>query len=426
MRHLRALLLVSALLASVAGAGGAGRAAAAHRGLDRTFGNHGTTAVTVGKDEERFEALKVTRGGRSYILYANQILAFQSNGKVAGNFGEGGRLTLAPDFALGEVGAHALALDSQGRLVVTGSAHRPGKKVEEAWVIRLLPNGSRDLEFGTDGEFDTTFGLPALSGKAPSVSALTVAVDAADRPVVGGSFAKEAEYCGDSLRIGIGPDPFVARLTSTGALDGAFGGTGHAVLKGPGEVSGVAATAGDGVAVFSHRCAEPPRYESTNPQISAFSEGGEATPTAQEALLPFTYQPLLLDPQDRVVELEGVPPAAEGIDAVTRRLPNGEPDPSFGRGGRAPLGDKPHYATTIAVDAQSRPIIALFAKQIVLRRYLEDSEADTAFGPGGRLTAKGTPPSAIALDAEGRIYTVSVVSASARTTITLARFIPGS
>jgi hypothetical protein len=243
--------------------------------------------------------------------------------------------------------------------------------------------------------------------------------------VVGGSFAKQAEYCGDNLMIGVGPNPFAARLTGAGALDRTFAGAGNAVLKGPGEVSGVATTAGDGVAVFSHRCAEPPRLESTNPQISTFTESGEANPTTQEALLPFTFAAPLIDRQDRVVELESVPPAAEGIDAVARCLPNGEPDPGFGRGGRAPLRHKPYYGTAIAVDAQSRPIIALFTRQIVLRRYLEDGRVDADFGPGGLLTAKGKAPSAIALDSDGRIYTVSVSPESARTTITLARFIPG-
>jgi sugar lactone lactonase YvrE len=133
----------------------------------------------------------------------------------------------------------------------------------------------------------------------------------------------------------------------------------------------------------------------------------------------------LIDPAGRVVELEGPPPAGEGVDSVARYLPDGEPDPSFGRHGRTILRHKPHYADAIAVDARSRPIIALEAKGIVLRRYLPNGTVDKRFGPKGRLQAKGKVPSGIALDAEGRIYTVGVSKGSTATTLQIARFIPG-
>jgi hypothetical protein len=68
-----------------------------------------------------------------------------------------------------------------------------------------------------------------------------------------------------------------------------------------------------------------------------------------------------------------------------------------------PRGKKPHYGTAIAVDAQSRPIVALSAGKIVLRRYLPEGNVDMSFGPDGRLTAGGRAPSAIALDTSGRI-----------------------
>ena len=426
MRLHRTLLIVSALVALLAPfalpAGGVAIAQGARPGLDRSYGKHGTTTVTTWFDEERFSAFKVTPGGRSYILDDNQIFAFQSNGKVAGSFGEGGRMILAPDFALGEVGARDLTLDSRGRILVTGSALAPpGWKTDKAWVIRLLPNGSRDPEFGDDGEVDTTFGLPSVNGSGPSVNAAAIAVDAEDRPVVGGSFGERPGYCD----FGRGPDPFVARLTATGALDTTFAGSGHAVLKGPGEFRSLAPVPSGGLAVFSSACPAEPRLEATGSVLSAFGEGGEASATVQGVLLPFSYKAPVLDPEGRIVQLESVPPAAEGVDAVARSLPDGERDPSFGLGGRVPLRNKPHYGTAIAVDAQSRPIIALYAGKIILRRYLPEGAVDMGFGPEGRLTAGGVAPSAIALDASGRIYTVSLKRDLHHTKVTLARFIPG-
>ena len=73
-------------------------------------------------------------------------------------------------------------------------------------------------------------------------------------------------------------------------------------------------------------------------------------------------------------------------------------------------------ADAFAVDAQRRPIIAVEAGRIELRRFLPNGKLDMGFGPRGRLTAKSAEPSAIALDARRRIYTVS--SAPSRRPVT--------
>jgi hypothetical protein len=255
------------------------------------------------------------------------------------------------------------------------------------------------------------------------VSAVSIAVDAADRPVVGGAFGQDKDKCG--LGVNEGPSPVVARLTATGAPDPTFAGSGHATLKGHGGVTGLAPIPGGGLAAFSRYCPSPPRLEPGSPEYRVFTEAGKASPTVRRVSLPYTSFGPLIDPRRRVVVLSTVPPAAEGVDAVARCLPNGKLDPTFGHKGRAILRHEPHFAEAIAVDAKSRPIIALSAKQIVLRRYLANGKVDRRFGPNGKLTAAGQVPSAIALDGAGRIYTLSVSHDSTKGTVTVARFIPG-
>jgi hypothetical protein len=275
---------------------------------------------------------------------------------------------------------------------------------------------------GINGEVDTTFGLPAKAGQPPSVGAASITVDTQDRPIVGGAFGQEGK-CG--LGFEAVAAPYVARLTATGALDPTFAGSGHATLEGYGEVTGPTPIPGGGFAVFSRYCPTPPRLEPGGPEYSVFAEDGKKSSTARQVSLPYTFTAPLIDFRRRVVELYNVDGAGVGVDAVRRYLPNGEPDPGFGRDGRVLIDRKPHFAEAIAVDAKNRPIIVLNAKRIVLRRYLTNGKVDRRFGPKGRLTVAGETPRAIALDGEGRVYTLSLSGSLAQTNLRIARFIPG-
>jgi hypothetical protein len=294
-------------------------------------------------------------------------------------------------------------------------------------VIRLLPDGSRDPSFGNGGEVDTDFGLPpTATGAAPNVAVGGLAVDAQDRPVIAGSFGAGVESCGyyETLEAP-NRSAYIARLTAAGAPDPSFAGTGSTAIKSMAGISGLTAIQGGNLAVFSYYCPTPPRYESRSSAYSIFTESGARSPLAREVSLGFSYVAEAVEPSGRVVQIESAPPAGEGVDAVARYLPSGKPDPHFGRQGRAILRHKPHYATAIAVDAKGRPIIALATKGIALRRYLAIGKVDRRFGPHAQLTAKGNLPRAIFLDAQGRIYTLSVSKGAAATGVQIARFIPG-
>src|ERR1700710_1368144 len=75
--------------------------------------------------------------------------------------GRGARGRAEPGRSPNEV--EGLAVDSQGRVLVTGSVyrgHQPGhayNTVYAAYVVRYLPDGNRDVTFGSGGEVQTTF-----------------------------------------------------------------------------------------------------------------------------------------------------------------------------------------------------------------------------------------------------------------------------
>jgi uncharacterized delta-60 repeat protein len=385
--------------------------------LDRGFGHAGVAAVAVPKGDDDIKGFEVAPDGRSYVLDGKLLLAFQADGEVDTEFGEAGRVEVATAGGGGETAG--LALDPQGRLLVAGSVGPGGESGYSAFVIRYLPDGTRDPSFGEGGEVDTDFGLPpdAEQPGPPSVTVSSILVDPEGRPVLGGSFGKADEFCG----YGGGPEPFVARLTEAGAIDTAFGGKGFARLRGPGVLSYLDPLPQGGTAAFATPCSSGARVEWQAPRFSALSASGEVSPSAKELPLGFTYEAPATDPSGRVVEVVGLPPAAEGCESsLLRLLPDGHPDPSFGTRGTVKM--RKCGAGDLTIDPQGRPLVV---QGVSLKRYRVDGRLDRGFGPGGVLRAKGTAPTAIAFDSRGRVYTVGVPRSSKPRTLKVARFTPG-
>jgi uncharacterized delta-60 repeat protein len=415
------LLLLPVLLLLCFGAAGA-RAASPHGGLDRSFGDGGTAKATSAEAGTGIKGVQFAPGGRVYVLEGKVLFAFQSDGKVAGSFGTGGQVTVVP--SPGQGGVSGLAVDSQGRPLVAGTTTGPGQEGTQAYVIRFLPDGSRDPSFGSEGEVDTDLGLPSVPGQPARVSAFSIVVDPRDRPIIGGSFEKEGEPCGYNLSRG-SRAPYVARLTATGELDGSYAGEGRALFSSTGGVSWLAEIPGGGSAVFTTACSTPPRYEARGSAYSVLAEDGAADPAVTESGVGFSYLAPKIDSSDRIVELESPPPAGEGPDSLVRFLPNGDSDPSFGHKGRVVLRRGYRYADAFAVDSHGRPIIAVESGRIALMRFLPDGRVDKRFGHDGRISTKGEEPTEITLDSRGRIYALSAWSHSSKTTVAITRFLPG-
>ena len=110
--------------------------------------------------------------------------------------------------------ATAVAVQSDGRIVAAGAARISANDADFA-LVRLNANGSLDVTFDGDGKKTVWFDLGnAAQGYYDTASAIELQGDG--KIVVAGSAVTAAD----------GYDMVVARLTSTGALDGTFGNIG--------------------------------------------------------------------------------------------------------------------------------------------------------------------------------------------------------
>jgi uncharacterized delta-60 repeat protein len=145
--------------------------------------------------------------GRIYVAgYSSNISIYvrgfvgrlAENGSLDTSFGTGGFVVFEPTAGSGaETLVTALALDSQGRIVVAGATSNGTYMSAAAW--RLLVTGAPDGTFGTGGQFSMT---GTAGGQLDMASGL--AIDRSDRPVL----------VGYSVTAGAGTQPMaVWRLT---------------------------------------------------------------------------------------------------------------------------------------------------------------------------------------------------------------------
>jgi uncharacterized delta-60 repeat protein len=293
------------------------------------------------------------------------------------------------------------------------------------YVIRYLPNGDLDNTFGNGGEIDTDFGLPRpVAGweerrLGSGVSATSITVDSADRPIVAGHFpGDETAACNSAA-------PYVARLTAIGSTDTTFAGTGYALPGGHGEVTALSMAAGGGPATLSRGFYCGPHTSEEPSRLNVFTENGEASPSLEPNRPAFDMtQAMAIDPVGRFLVTQT---RWEQV-VLVRLLPNGVVDAGFGQDGGVAFNSGWSDLRVFAVDARGRPILGGGSDgRIQLRRLRLNGRIDARFGNHGRLTAKGESPEAVALDARGRIYTVSQVSSPKLKTghgIEVVRFLP--
>jgi uncharacterized delta-60 repeat protein len=420
--------------------------------LDPSYGKSGLAITAVPKSEAGI-GMVVSRSGDAYLLDGSLVLAFEADGKPDRGFGKNGRVKVTSTG--GGSDPVGLAVDSQGRVLVTGNIYVGQNRVisgspeagpagywqaTEVYVIRLLPNGNRDLTFGSGGEVDTDFGVPRPTGAPGSgveaektnVRATTIAVDSQDRPIIGGEFTNSVALCGYA---GGTTAPFVARMTTAGAIDTSFAGKGYSVLPEEGGVTGLARTSA-GFDTIGHGVTCGARNDETPSTFNAIGEGGELAPGLDPTRPSFYMRgSLTVDPKERALVVETPPLGQERPLVLVRLLSSGAVDQSFGHGGGTPFAGGVFTPSAISVDAESRPILASSGESentIRLMRLLANGKIDRSFGKHGSIevapASHAELPAAVRLDGRGRIYVVrSVEDASLKTGygVEVARFLPG-
>jgi uncharacterized delta-60 repeat protein len=130
--------------------------------------------------------------------------AFNLSGKVNYGFDLGGSFDDIPT---------RVAIDSSGRIVVSGSAtSTPGVNNTDFAIMRLMPNGQLDANFDADGRATVAFDI----GMSASDGAYGLALQADGKILLSGNVDV-------SPTASANPDIGIVRLQPDGSLDSAFG-----------------------------------------------------------------------------------------------------------------------------------------------------------------------------------------------------------
>ena len=177
--------------------------------LDATFGTGGiATADVAGGDDDGIRTAIQSDGKIVVVGYASNgtdsditLVRFNTDGTLDAGFGTGG--VVATDFGAGDDLAYSLALQGDGKIVVTGFAANGVDN--DVVLMRFNSDGSLDTSFATGGIYATQAGLA-------DAQSTTLAIQPDGRIVAAGHYDP-----------GTGYDQFLMRFNSDGSLDTSFG-----------------------------------------------------------------------------------------------------------------------------------------------------------------------------------------------------------
>jgi uncharacterized delta-60 repeat protein len=181
--------------------------------IDTTFGVNGMTESingTIGVDSSIL-AMDVLPNGKiicsGYFYEINNTfhnfctVRYNSDGSIDTNFGSNGMVLTAVDISDDEI--HSQVIQPDGKIVVAGFASDDNVHGYIA-MMRLNPNGSKDISFGVNGtvsQFITGLDFPKIN-----------------------SIALQPD--GKIVAVGFGYNSFIARFNTYGSLDTTFNNTG--------------------------------------------------------------------------------------------------------------------------------------------------------------------------------------------------------
>ncbi len=337
--------------------------------LDSTFGTGGIVTTPIGASHDYGYALAIQADGKIVVAgFATfgtadiAVVRYDTDGSLDTSFGGTGKVTTP--IGTGDDYGTAIGIQSDGKIVVAGSAYMGTTNNNDFAVVRYNTDGSLDTSFGSGGKVTTPIGTSSDSGNA-------VAIQADGKIVVAGSV-----YMGTSTR----NDFAVVRYDTDGSLDTSFGSGGKMITQaGSRDDWGYAVAIQSDSKIVVAGCART---------LGSFNQD-------------FT---------------------------LVRYDTDGSLDSSFGSGGivRTPIGTGDDYGYALAIQPSGKLVVAGYAynfttsvNNFAVARYNTDGSFDTSFGSGGKVTTPvgtGTAVArALAIQADGKI--VAAGSARPGTTI---------
>jgi uncharacterized delta-60 repeat protein len=341
--------------------------------VDTSFGNTSIPGVVAlpnlvpGNRMEGIESMQVLADGSIIAVGVSQVnspergfvVKLDADGNLDPSFAGGG-VILSPATYF-----HAVGIDSQGRIVVAGEHIDTTTLVYTATVIRYAPDGTPDATFGDTGVATIDWDGAGNSG--------FLVIGADDGVVVAGQY----DVYGD----GLGADFAVARLDSSGTLDGAFGDGGARVFHDPSDdsminaINRISVTEDGGIAFAGYYYILD--TSSTALILGHLGADGSTDAAFGDAATPGYFRPAIL-PTAQSVNATDIVAQPDGKLIVTagyyafpdkenflalRTTAAGQPDASFANGGTydADLAPDPGVyseAETIALQPDGLIVIA--------------------------------------------------------------------
>jgi uncharacterized delta-60 repeat protein len=342
--------------------------------------------------------LGARRGTWALLLAAALVVvagvpSLAAPGQLDPSFGAGG--VAVTEFPSSYSGARAVAVQADGRIVAAGFAHTNDTIVSDFAVVRYAAGGALDPTFGLGGRVRTDF-----DGRFDE--ALAVAVQPDGKVVVAGGSSDAG-----------GTDMAVARYTSDGALDPTFAGDGMALLGFDGESSARAvAVQRDGKVLLTGRAVRPLQGGCCDSDFALArlttsggldgSFGGDGRVTTDFLPGPDRGQDdahaVLVRPDGRILAAGGGVAGAGGVDfAIAAYRADGSLDPTFSRDGRVTtdFAGYPDEVRDLAVDARGRIVAGGQSCRFPgnfdevcdfgLARYSSGGTPDPLFGRNGKV-----------------------------------------
>jgi uncharacterized delta-60 repeat protein len=363
-------------------------AGAAAGKLDSSFGNGGIVVTSFGNNVRPADAVLqgdgklVVVGGLNDFRVASEVAAvvrYMPNGTLDPNFGRNGLTTAAlTDF---ENEAEVVVTQSTGRIVILVRASTADGSVTEWALMRFKSDGNPDVTFGSGGRTFISFPHPQFF-QTP-VTSLLLQPDG--KLLVGGAVLPPEGY--SSTPNPTPPKTALARFTATGRADPTFGtnGVSEAVAIGAPEALGLLPD-GSILAV------------NINQQTAQFTPSGDLSTVIGGALLAVTHPGTTIFRADSEFLLAGAgrgPSGRRDLDVNVRLFKaTGAVDPNFqsplfdfGAGG--PFSNLPQALAVgsngeIAVGGLSQT--PSFSDDFGVARLTANGRLDTTFGNGGTVT----------------------------------------
>jgi uncharacterized delta-60 repeat protein len=191
--------------------------------LDKSFGNRGTTSTALGIGDDEIEALAIQSDGKIIAAGTSQqsgqyqwgLARYTTSGSLDTSFGSGG--TVVSTFGPGsnvQAEIDGIALQSDGKIVVTGYVSLAGLDGRQFAVARYNANGTLDTSFGTSGT-GVVYLTPLTTLHEDTGHGIVIQSDG--KIVAAGTLSATNSY----------EEWALARFNSDGTLDSTFGSGGE-------------------------------------------------------------------------------------------------------------------------------------------------------------------------------------------------------